>query len=194
MNDPMSENLSTITFFDKFNSAVLGLVTSEMPELNRIRKKNSYDNSKPTFEKPYNMPFKEAIIDDVRIRYASTSQDKEKPTIVMLSPFPHSIMAYAPIWKILEPKYNLWAYDMPGFGRSDSAYHFMSFKYQGEFLKKFLEHFNLESAHLLGPDVGMPAILYYVGSFDNKISSIIVGDGPAISPSANASVIRKMVY
>jgi len=39
----------------------------------------------------------------------------------------------------------------------------------------------------------MPSILYYVGTHSNTARSIIIGDGPAISPSSNASVIRKMV-
>ncbi len=69
----------------------------------------------------------------------------------------------------------------------------MTFKSQGEFLNKFIEHFQITDAHLLGPDVGMPSILYYVGTYNNTVKSIIIGDGPAIAPSSNASIIRKMV-
>ena len=86
-----------------------------------------------------------------------------------------------------------YAFDMPGFGRSDGGLEFMTFKAQGEFLKVFLEHFDITNAHLLGPDVGMPAILYYVGTHENTVKSIIFGDGPGIDPSSNAGVIRKMV-
>lgn len=189
----MSEKLSTINLFDKVSAAVLGLVTSEMPNLKKVRKKNGYNNKKPTFVKPYNMSFNNAVISGVKIRYAKSIIDDSKPTIVLLSPYPHSIMAYAPIWEILESKYNLWAYDMPGFGRSDMGYEFMTFKFQGEFLNKFLEHFDIRNLHIVGPDVGLPASLYYAGTFKTNINSIIIGDGPGISPSSNASLIRKMV-
>ena len=189
----MSEKLSIINLYDKANAAILGLVTSEMPKLKKARKKNAYNNKKPTFEKPYEMPFSEVVIDGVKIRYAKSVIDDRKPTVVLLSPYPHSIMAFAPIWEILESKYNLWAYDMPGFGRSDIGYEFMTFKFQGKFLNKFLEHFEIKNSHIVGPDVGMPASLYYAGTFKTNINSIIIGDGPGISPSSNASLIRKMV-
>lgn len=189
----MDEKLSSINLYDKSNAAVLSLVTSEIPRLKEVRKKNGYDTEKPTFEIPYPLPYKNVTIDGVNIRYATSFQDTNKPTLVLLSAFPHSIMAYAPIWKILEKKYNLWAYDLPGFGRSEMGFQFMTFKYQGEFLKKFLENFDIKDAHLIGPDIGMPAILYYAGTYGENIKSIVVGDGPGISPSSNASVIRKMV-
>ncbi len=99
-----------------------------------------------------------------------------------------------PIWADLASHYSLYAYDLPGFGRSDGGLSFMTFKSQGEFLNKFIEHFQITDAHLLGPDVGMPSILYYVGTYNNTVKSIIIGgDGPAIAPSSNASIIRKMV-
>ena len=69
----------------------------------------------------------------------------------------------------------------------------MTFKAQGDFLHTLLQQFELSGVHLLGPDVGMPGILYYVGNYENSVKSILFGDGPAIAPSANASVIRKMV-
>jgi pimeloyl-ACP methyl ester carboxylesterase len=188
----MNEKLLSINYYDKLNASVLGLVTSEMPRLNEARKQNGYSDL-PTFEEPFPMPFKYITLNGIKIRMAKSISGIDKPTIVLLSPFPHSIMAFAPIWKLLKMNYNLYAYDMPGFGRSETDPTFMSFKFQGEFLKDFLTHFDIEDSHLVGPDVGMPSILYYVGTFKNKVKSIIVGDGPAINPSSNASVIRKMV-
>jgi pimeloyl-ACP methyl ester carboxylesterase len=82
---------------------------------------------------------------------------------------------------------------MPGFGGSTGGFEYMSFKAQGDFLKDFLNHFDIQSPHLLGPDVGMPAIVYYTGTYDNDVKSLLIGDGPAIDPSSNASAIRKMV-
>ena len=111
-----------------------------------------------------------------------------------MSPFPQSILAYAPMWPELSKKYNLFAYDMPGFGLSDGGYEYMTFKAQGEFLNTILGHFNISDAYIVSPDVGMPAIVYYAGTYGDRAKGIMFGDGPAVSPSENGSVINKMVY
>jgi len=180
-----------ITLYDRTNAAVLSLVTSEMPRLKDARRRNKYPDN-PTFPKPASMPFEQVTIDGVTIR-VSLSPAADKPTLVMLCPFPQSILAYAPIWEDLASNFNLYAYDIPGFGRSQGGLEFMTFKAQGDFLKRFVDHYDITNAHFLGPDVGMPSILYYVGTHSNTARSLIIGDGPAIAPSSNASVIRKMV-
>ena len=111
----MNEKLLSINYYDKLNASVLGLVTSEMPRLNEARKQNGYSDL-PTFEEPFPMPFKYITLNGIKIRMAKSISGIDKPTIVLLSPFPHSIMAFAPIWKLLKMNYNLYAYDMPGFG------------------------------------------------------------------------------
>lgn len=60
-------------------------------------------------------------------------------------------------------------------------------------LSKVLEHFDLQDVHVLGPDVGMAAALYHAGTGADRVCSIIVGDGPGTPPSANGSVINKMI-
>jgi len=185
------KNISKITLMDKISGKAVGLVTSEMPKLNKIRKSNSYSNT-PSFKVPNKMPFEYINLKGIKIRIAKSILDKNQQTLVLLSPYPQSIMAYAPIWNKLTSKYNVYAYDMPGFGRSGKSVERMNFKSQGEFLKSFIEHFKINDAHLIGPDVGMPTILYYVGTFKTTAKTILIGDGPAIKPSLNGSVIRKM--
>lgn len=183
--------IEKISVFDRINASALMLLTSEYKSLEQLRRKNDYPMF-PTFETTPSMPIKRTKINGVDIRYAH-SEAIGKPTLVMLSPFPQSILAYAPIWTGLAERYNLYAYDMPGFGGSTGGFEYMSFKAQGDFLKDFLNHFDIQSPHLLGPDVGMPAIVYYTGTYDNDVKSLLIGDGPAIDPSSNASAIRKMV-
>jgi pimeloyl-ACP methyl ester carboxylesterase len=193
MSMSKDENLSKINLFDKLNAQTLGMVTKEMPRLKKARKLNGYVSNKPTFNKPFEMPFDYVDVSGINIRVAIEKKDDTRPNLVMLSPYPQSIMAFAPMWEKLKNSFNLYAYDLPGFGRSQRSDNHMTFKAQGEFLKSFIEYYNIKSPHLFGPDVGMPAIIYYVGTFKNVVKSLIVGDGPAISPSANASMIKKMV-
>lgn len=185
------EKLARISLWDRMNATTLGLVTSEMSHLNAVRKKNGYSRS-PTFPHPTAMPFEYATVAGTKIRIAR-SQAAGKPTLVMLCPFPQSIMGFAPIWDGLAAEFNILAYDLPGFGRSEGGVEFMTFEAQGRFLRQVLNAYELEHAHILGPDVGMPAALYEAAQSDTTVKSIIVGDGPGVSPSSNASVIRKMV-
>ena len=183
--------MEKITILDKLNTAALMLVTAEVAEVKNIRKRTGY-GTKPTFDRPHPIPTEYVEIDGVKVRYARGGI-KEGETVLLMSPLPQSIIAYAPIWQKLTEKFNVIAYDLPGFGGSEGGKRFMTFKAQGEFLKKLIEHFEVKKPHLVGPDVGMPTALYYTGSYENEVQCLIVGDGPAIDPSTNGSIINKMV-
>ena len=188
------QRLEKINLYDRLNAAFVSLITPEMPELNKIRKKNAYADQ-PTLEKPFEMPLEYVSIDGARIRMAKSVIDmKEKETVVLLSAFPHSIIAYSPIWEALKRDYNVFAYDLPGFGSSASGAEYMSFAYQGQFLKAFLAHFDLEGIHLVAPDVGMASALSYVINYDHRVKSLMIGDGPAVLPVSEPSIMRKMVH
>jgi len=106
------ETVTKINLYDKLNAAFVSLITPEMPGLNKARKENAYA-TQPTLEQPYEMPLEFVDVDGVRIRMARSLIDDSKETIVFLSAFPHSIVAYSPIWEALKKEYNLYAYDLP---------------------------------------------------------------------------------
>lgn len=187
----MDSQKEKITLIDHLNASLLMLVTPEYKSLRATRTDNGYLEI-PTFETPNPMPLSHVVVKNTRIRYAY-SPSVNKPSLVMLSPFPQSIVAYAAIWPILDQHFNLYAFDMPGFGHSEGGVEFMTFKAQGEFLKLLIDHFKINDPHIVGPDVGMPAALYCASNYPDSIKSLLIGDGPAISPSSNASSLRKMV-
>ncbi len=110
-----------------------------------------------------------------------------------MNPLPQSIVAFAPLWNGLASHFNLYAYDLPGFGGSEGGLEYMTFEAQGRFLHEFIAEFDIQSPHLVGPDVGMSAALAYVTHFPNEVASLVIGDGPGIAPSNNGSVINKIV-
>lgn len=188
------DKLTKINLYDKFNAAFVSLITPEMSELNKIRKQNSY-SKKTTLDRPFEMPLEFISIDGVRIRMAKSVIDKQnKETVILLSAFPHSIIAYSPIWEKLKKEYNLYAYDLPGFGASDTKSEYMSFSFQGKFLNSFITYFDIEQSHIVAPDVGMPSALSYVINHKNKIKSLMIGDGPAALPTSEPSIMKKMVH
>ncbi len=188
------DKLTKINLYDKFNAAFVSLITPEMSSLNKVRKQNAY-SKEPTLERPFEMPLEFITIEGVKIRMAKSIIDSQKrETIVLLSAFPHTIIAYSPIWDTLKKNYNLYAYDLPGFGASETKSEYMSFKFQGNFLNSFLRHFDIEASHLVAPDVGMASALSYIINHKNKIKSLMIGDGPASLPTFEPSIMKKMVH
>ncbi len=188
------DKLTKINLYDKLNAAFVSLITPEMSGLNKIRKQNSY-SKEPTLKQPFDMPLEFISIDGVKIRMAKSVIDSQhKETIVLLSAFPHTIIAYSPIWETLKKDYNLYTYDLPGFGASETKSEYMSFKFQGNFLNSFLTHFDIGDSHLVAPDVGMASALSYVINHKNKIKSLMIGDGPAVLPASEPSIMKKMVH
>ena len=184
--------LTKINLYDKLNAAFVNLVTPEMSDLKKLRAKNGYNKNNPTFETPFPMPFKDISIDGINIRIAQSIINDTKPTVVLLSAFPHTILAYSPIWNLLKDDFNLYAYDMPGFGNSDTKPEYMNFEFQGNFLNSFLQKFDIQDSHLVAPDVGMASALSYLNNHSNTIKSIMIGDGPGVWPSHDPSLMKKM--
>ncbi len=186
--------LSKINLYDKLNAAFVSFITPEMSSLKKVRKLNSYSTT-PTFAKPLEMPLEFIPINGVTIRMSKSILDpKNKETIILLSAFPHSIIAYSPIWDELKANYNVYAYDLPGFGASETKPEYMTFNFQGDFLNSFLKHFDIENSHIVAPDVGMASALSYVIDHKNNIKSLMIGDGPGALPAIEPSIMRKMVH
>jgi len=58
-------------------------------------------------------------IDGLKIRYADSGGSQEQ-VIVLTSPWPESVYAFAPVWPKLADNARLFAIDLPGFGASES--------------------------------------------------------------------------
>ncbi len=187
----MPQVKNPIGFMGNLNSSVLFATT---PEYGMFKALRSTPNAGVcTLEKhEFAIEPKYKSIDGTRIRYADNGK-QDAPTVLLLCPLPQSILCFDPIWKTLGDHFRLVALDLPGFGRSDGGMEFMSFKAQGEFVEKFVNDMGLENVHIVGPDVGMAAALDYVIHRNHKAASILVGDGPAVNPSTNGSIINKAV-
>ena len=177
-------------FIGRMNAMSLMLITPEFYRISRLRGKNAgkIDYAKTNFDmKP---EFK--TIDGLKIRIAKCER-KSAPTILFLSPLPQSILCYDAVWSRLSETANLVAADLPGFGRSEGGQEYMSFEAQSAFLERFINTQGLKDVHIVAPDIAMPVALHYVIHRDQKVKSLMVGDGPGILPSKDGSLIRKIV-
>lgn len=121
------------------------------------------------------------IVDGVRIRYAD-SRSSQKPAVVLTSPWPESVYAFAPIWASLSGHARLFAVDLPGFGASERREDLLSPRAMGTFLAQLIAEADLGTAHLVAPDVGTSAALFAAAAHPERIASAIVGSGGTAVP------------
>jgi len=120
-------------------------------------------------------------VDDVRIRYAESDGPADR-TIVLTSPWPESIYAFAPVWSALASRFRLFAVDLPGFGASEQPHDLLSPKAMGAFLVRLITECDLGRPHIVGPDVGTSAALFATAAHPERIASVIVGSGGTAVP------------
>ena len=72
-------------------------------------------------------------IDGLNIRYADMG-DSHESTLLLTSPWPESLYAFAPMWATLAQHARLFAVDLPGFGASERRDDLLSPRAMGGFL------------------------------------------------------------
>ena len=183
--------MTVINLIDKLAATFVLLIT---PESSKIKAAQQVSlKRKPPSQAPFSIQPEYRKIDGVNIRFA-TGGNPNGETLLLLSPLPQSILAFDPIWQLLSEDFNLFAVDLPGFGRSDGGKKFMTFAGQREFFPKIVEALEIPPCHIVGPDVGMPIALLYALDHPEKVKSLLIGDWPALATGKNGSVINKMVY
>jgi pimeloyl-ACP methyl ester carboxylesterase len=141
-------------------------------------------------EKP---PFDVAwrTIDGLKVRYATNGKSGEN--LVLFSPWPESIYAFAPVWAGLTEQFGVLALDLPGFGRSEARDDLFTPQKMGEFIVKAIEAFGLTSVHAVGLDVAAPAVLFAALGRPELFDSLIVGAGASTYPLVVEGALKSMV-
>jgi pimeloyl-ACP methyl ester carboxylesterase len=127
------------------------------------------------------LPVDFRTVDGVRIRYADSGGSRG-PVLLLTSPWPESMYAFAPIWDSLSEHARLFAVDLPGFGASERREDLLSPRAMGGFLAKLIAEADLGRPHIVGPDVGTSAALFAAATHPERIASVIVGTGGAAVP------------
>ena len=120
-------------------------------------------------------------VDGVRIRYADSGGAHER-TVLLTSPWPESVYAFAPMWTTLAEHARLFAIDLPGFGASERRDDLLSPQAMGGFLAHVIAEADLGRPHIVAPDVGTSAALFAAAAHPESIASVIVGTGGAAVP------------
>jgi pimeloyl-ACP methyl ester carboxylesterase len=120
-------------------------------------------------------------VDGVRIRYAESEGPADR-TILLTSPWPESVYAFAPMWGSLAEHARLFAIDLPGFGASERRDALLSPRAMGGFLARLIVQAKLGRPHIVAPDVGTSAALFAAAAHPDRIASVIVASGGAAVP------------
>jgi pimeloyl-ACP methyl ester carboxylesterase len=120
-------------------------------------------------------------IDGVRVRYADSGGSRG-PTLLLTSPWPESVYAFAPMWATLAEHARVFAVDLPGFGASERREDLLSPRAMGAFLAGLIVEADLGRPHMVAPDVGTSAALFAAAAHPERIASVIVGTGGAAVP------------
>jgi pimeloyl-ACP methyl ester carboxylesterase len=132
------------------------------------------------------------MIDGVNIRYAD-SGGSQRPTLLMTSPWPESVYAFASMWATLAEHARLFAIDLPGFGASQRRDDLLSPRGMGGFLAELIAEADLGRPHIVAPDVGTSAALFAVAAHPERVASVIVGTGGAAVPIQLGEPLRSWV-
>jgi pimeloyl-ACP methyl ester carboxylesterase len=163
--------MKKLNIYDKLNAATLLMFSPEWRKVKRARKKAE------SFETPdITIPTEIRTIAGRKIRLAEAGP-ADAPLVVLLSPFPESILSYTGCWEALTEKCRVIAIDLPGFGASEGDRKDMSPSAQGAHLATIFDELELQEIHLIAPDVGMAAALDYVLNHNHRLVSLAVGHG-----------------
>jgi pimeloyl-ACP methyl ester carboxylesterase len=163
--------MKKLNLYDQINATTLLLASPEWRKVKKARK------AAASFETPdVTLPVETRQIAGRTIRLAEAGPT-DAPLVVLLSPFPESILSYAGSWKALTKKCRVLAIDLPGFGASEGDRKDMSPSAQGAHLATIFDALDLQDIHLVAPDVGMAAALAYVLDHKHRLKTLAVGHG-----------------
>src|ERR1700704_5089283 len=120
-------------------------------------------------------------IDGLQIRYADSGGDRDQ-VVLLTSPWPESVYAFAPMWATLAERARLFAIDLPGFGASERRDDLLSPRAMGEFLARLVAEIGLGRPHIVAPDVGTSAALFAAATYPGLFANVTVGSGGAAVP------------
>ena len=131
-------------------------------------------------------------IDGLSIRYARAPRE-DAETLLLLSPWPESLMAFLPTWASFTERYDVLALDLPGFGKSDGRPDIIAPEAMGNFIAKAVRHFDLDRPHAVGPDIATSSLFFAAANHPDTFSSITIGSGATADPLEVGSQLKEMI-
>jgi pimeloyl-ACP methyl ester carboxylesterase len=132
------------------------------------------------------------VIDGLRIRCADSGGPPEQ-VVLLTSPWPESLYAFARMWSTLAEHARLFAVDLPGFGASERRGDLLSPRGMGGFLAQLVDEADTGRPHIVAPDVGTSAALFAAAAHPELFAGVVVGTGGAAVPIQLGEPLRSWV-
>ena len=128
------------------------------------------------------------MINDKKLSYYISSTDKQpEKSIVLLHGFCGSSAYYAKLIPLLEPKYQIIAFDLPGHGNSDAwDEENYDMKAVADFLQQAISMLSLTNIHMFGHSLGGYITLAYAEQFSGQLASFGLLHSTALPDSEQA--------
>lgn len=127
---------------------------------------------------------------DIRL---SHFEKANAPTLLLLNGLPQSIRMWESSIEQFSEKFNVIAFDIPGFGLSKAQEADMSPMNLSQVIIDVMDYFNVEKAHLVGPDVGVPITLSAVINHPQRFESLNIFDGPGTYPPKLSPILMAVI-
>ncbi len=160
---------------------------AQRPEQRGVNQVNARTRSPTT-----HMKTGQRTADGLLIRYAEADGAGDE-TVLLLNPWPESLLAWDTIWTRLAQTARLVAIDLPGFGQSEHRADLMSPRAMGMFLLRLIDEWGLGHPHVVGPDVGTGAVLFAAAQDPDRFPSAVVGSGGASFPLEVAGALKELI-
>lgn len=132
------------------------------------------------------------VVGKFKIRYLRREKSNA-PTLLLLNGLPQSIRMWESSIDSFSEKFDLLALDLPGFGLSQAAEADMSPSLLSEVVIEVMDYFNIQQAHLVGPDVGVPIALTAVINNEDRFLSLNIFDGPGNYPPKLSPILTAVI-
>lgn len=152
---------------------------------------NEFASTAPELTDDQFMP-KFVDVGNFNIRYLYKQKDNA-PTLVLLNGLPQSIRMWESSIEAFSKRFNVLAFDIPGFGLSKAKESDMSPRALSKVIIDMMDHFDINTAHLVGPDVGVPIALSAVISHQNRFKSLNIFDGPGTFPPKLSPILTAVI-
>jgi pimeloyl-ACP methyl ester carboxylesterase len=138
------------------------------------------------------MTTRQRSADGLLIRYAESDAVGDE-VVLLLNPWPESLLAWETIWTRLAQTARLVAIDLPGFGQSEGRTELFSPRAMGTFLLRLIDQWELGRPHVVGPDVGTGAALFAASEDPDRFAGAVVGSGGSSFPLEVAGTLKDLI-
>src|SRR5882724_6844527 len=96
------------------------------------------------------------------------------PPLVLLHGYPDNLQIWCELAPRLADRFEVIAFDWPGMGYSDAWPGGTTPVYMAERLAKIMDHFRIETAHVVGMDMGAQPLLAFAAKFPHRVLRLVV--------------------